>query len=442
MEQQIAQAAPVVRIARRSAFEPVMNKKGERVPWLFWYRPTGMAYVRRKFKKLGIPELFEPLGETTIGRAITARDIAMQRWKNRHLGIPDDHVFGQRKRGRTVAEVVDWILKEYTPKMRSKTQDHQRIYLGEIRERFGDRDVNTVVPQDLRDWVNEMKANGKLVTRGKKRVRSFRKTFSDYSKHMNLLFNKAHNELKWATHSVRFENPDPKTDEECGGRVYTKDELQSLWNLGFTAPDKEDLPKSKVPYAGLKVCRRGNDLKDQFILSYECMMRLREVLYLPWSQVNLKTGKITLYASQVKTGSKTGKGRSFIMSPGALIRLRERYRRMTADGEQPVFVFPSPRDSRRPMHDNKTAWVRAKRRAGIKGRARWHDLRHSALTEALLVKRKDPVAVSEYAGVSLATIQRVYLHSRADHTRDVAGAVQLEMEFPGGGKTVGKEASA
>lgn len=151
-------------------------------------------------------------------------------------------------------------------------------------------------------------------------------------------------------------------------------------------------------------------------------MRLREALRLRKECVDLDTGKITLGPEDVKTGSRTGKGRNFIMGNHTLERIRQRFKNVS----DPVFVFPSSRAKGKAQDSNKTAWKTAKRAAKIKGRARWHDLRHTALTIALLEKRINPVAVSEYAGVALPTIQRVYLHGEAEKTKDVGEAVRID----------------
>jgi integrase len=210
---------------------------------------------------------------------------------------------------------------------------------------------------------------------------------------MNIILRYAYKQRQ-ATHLVSLPNPDAKAN---AGRVFTAEEISKLWEA------------------------MNDDTRDQFVLCLECFMRLREALYLTWDRVDLISGVVTLRPEDVKTGTKTGKGRSFRLSDHAFERLKARRKRIDSP-----FVFPSPTDPAKPMHQNKTAWILAKETAGIKGRARWHDLRHSALTIALLDAKMDPILVSEYAGVSLRTIQAVYLHSTHDKTASVAGAVKIK----------------
>jgi integrase len=163
------------------------------------------------------------------------------------------------------------------------------------------------------------------------------------------------------------------------------------------------------------------------------MMRKGEKIELTWDRIDLATGLVVLMAEHVKTGSKTGKGRKFIMSPLASQRMQARYEERDPESQ---YVFPSATDPQKPKRTNHQAWTKAKKKAGITGRARWHDLRHTALTWATLgdpsLTREErsrsiqPVEkVSEYAGVSIPVLQRVYLHGREEHTRDVSMAVSI-----------------
>jgi integrase len=367
---------------RRKKWSSLTDPKGRRIPNFLVFSESGIIYYRESFKKLGIPSLFISTNETTIGRARTAAEIAVQRHKNKHLGIDDSKAYGRIK---TIAfeKIAKEVLERHTPKKRKGTQENQKYYISKLIEHFGFLDINAITTRDFDDWIEKLK-----------RIET-RKTFMDYAKNMNLVMRYAYNE-RYTTHLVRFKNPDKS--EEKAGRVFSDEQIQALYK------------------------NMNEETRDQFVLCYECMMRLREALYLTWDRVNLKTGVITLRAKDVKTGSKTGKGREFKMSPNAWERMKNRYK---LRNKKSLYVFPSPSDASKPTHQNKTAWRNAKVNAEVYGKARWHDLRHTALSKALLEKRIDPIAVSEYAGVSLRTIQAVYLHSKAEDTKDVAGSVVI-----------------
>lgn len=368
--------------SKRPHWEKVLDSKGRPIPDLIRNIDSGVIYGRKQFRRLGIPALFKSTGEITLGKAKSAWDMLKQSHINKFLGVDDSSVI-VRKRERTFGDCAKEVLKEYTPTQRLGTQENHKYYIGELVKLFGEYDPNAISVKLFNEAIKRLKRKGK------------RKTFMDYAKHMNLVMHYAYNQ-KYCTHDISFSNPDAKG--EGAGRVYTDEEIKSLWKA------------------------MGDDQRDLFVLSYECIMRLREAMFLTWSRIDLDSGLITLRASDVKTGSKTGKGRQFQASKNALDRMRARFKRI---GLVSPFVFPSPTNKQKPMRQNKTAWASAKKNANIKGRARWHDLRHTALTKALLVHKLNPIEVSEYAGVSVRTIQEIYLHSKAEQTRSVAGVIKI-----------------
>lgn len=371
---------PKLRPASESDFEKIADH-------LFLRRSTGIYYVRKTFRRLHIPDLFESTHEKGLAKAKAARDQLIQNHLARYLGT--EPMLASRRAGIRVSRVVDEILENVTPQKRPGTQNNHRIYLGELKTEWGDFDVSRVT---LPSWTTWLKA-----FRGRKK----RRTFNDYVKHMNLLLRYAY-EQRYTTHLLTLPPADPVRGQV--GRAFTHEELKSLWD------------------------QMGENMRDQFVLCFECCMRLREALYLTWERVDLDAGVVTLRAQDVKTGSKTGKGRSFALSERALSRLRARREKMDRLGISSPYVFPARQDLSRPQHSNKKAWATAKRKAGIRGRARWHDLRHSALTIALLESQANPVLVSEFAGVSLKTIQKVYLHSTHEKTAAVARAIQIRED--------------
>jgi len=335
---------------------------------------TGTYFVRKTFKKEHLNELNRSTGQKTLGKARTRASVMIAE----HLSSGGQTIGRGSKR---MFEVIEEILRVEMPRKRPATQDQYKRFLAEIKDEWGRAYLNSISLTEFQDWLVEFKAR-----------KLNRSTFMDYAKYMNKIFSFAY-QRKYVTHRIVFPNPDEAAEE---GRVYTRVEITAVYE------------------------HMSEDLRDQFTLSLECFMRLREVLKLTWDRVDLVTGAITLRKQDVKTGSKTGKGRTFIASPHALARLQARYAARTSD----VWVFPSPTE-KGPVNQNKKTWATAKKRAGIKGVAKWHALRHTALTWALLDQKANPLLVSEYAGVSLATIQKVYLHSTAEKTAEVSTAVTI-----------------
>lgn len=388
---------------KEKTFEPLLDKSGKRVTGYLVRKATGVIYYRKEFKKLKIPALFETTGETTIGRARAKATVLEQQHKNKHLGIEDAHVFGVRKVDKNFRAVAEYVLTNYTPTQRIRTQENHRLYINELAEVLGGRDINAITTDVLDDVIKAAKQKRRFSKTGK--PLPVRTTFMDYAKALNLVMRIAY-EKKWATHLVKFENPDKKKET---GRLLTRREVVALYEA------------------------MNDDTRDQFVLALECVMRLREAIQAPWSEIDLTTGIWTLPPERVKTGSKTGKGRSFKLSQNALERLRARHARCNKSSP---WIFPSPENLQKPIWSIKTAWATAKRNANIKGKCRWHDLRHTGLTWMILgdpdasdkvraQMTREPIKVAQFAGVTMKTIEAVYLKSRAKHTEDVSSAIDL-----------------
>lgn len=361
--------------------EPVLDKEGRPIKHFFRSTRTGVIIYRRSLAKLGLPAINEATGEMVLSRARAKAELMLQDHKNRHLGSTGTILEGRT--GRTMRQVAEEVLREVTPKKRARTQRKHRDIIGHLTEIFGAYDINSISRRDFGLEIEALRRKGT------------RTTFFDYSKHMNLIMRYAYNQ-RYATHLVTFPSPDQGLIK-TSGRRFTHEEVKALWG------------------------KASEDMKDQLLLAIENVMRLREMLGLSWDRVNLETGEITLSAEHVKTGSKTGRGRSFIMSPGALKRLKARRERLPVT----KWVFQSPIDASKARDTNHSAWRELKVEAGIRGSARWHDLRHTGLTIMLLEKRLNPLMVSEFAGVSMVTIQRVYLKPEARHTADVGKAMRI-----------------
>lgn len=338
--------------------------------------PTKTIYVRKKFLRQKIPMLFKSTGETLVWKA-----------KEKSIGMLKAHLDYHLKRAKTFADVVDEFLRYETPnpkKRRASTQENHHLYFRELKAELGECPVTQVAEETFfTEWLEGFMR------------RKTRRTFNDYIAYMNMVLRFAHRR-KYLPTIVKYDKVDEVRES---GRVLTQEELNALFDA------------------------MGETGRDQFTLAYECAMRLREMLYLSWDRVNLENGMITLRKEDVKTGRKRNKGRSFIMSEDALNRLRARKAR---SGDKSPYVFPSRTSLAKPQRQNKAMWKRAKRVAGIQGRCRWHDIRHTAITHMVADPTQSIMLISEYVGASVRTLQQVYIHSTAEQTRPVASALRLK----------------
>lgn len=357
-------------------------------------RESGTYYAVKAF--LGMPNLFKSL-RTDDKREARRRLAHAIREHLEKFGA------GKHKAGRvpTVSELIEEIERTESPRLRAKTQAKRKYYFARIREEMGLGHI----PMDHFTL-------GLFTSRLEKvKQKRTRKTYWDYFKHANILNRYAY-EQKYVSHRQTFPHTDKKSTV---GTVLSVDEIKALWAV------------------------MNETTRDQFALSYECCMRLREMLHLAWDRVDLESGEITLRAADVKTGSKTGRGRTFIATENALERLRERRARFD-DWGGTKWVFPSP-TGKGPVDDNKIAWNKAKatvlkgdEKRGIKPMphfqhwVRWHDLRHTAISRMLVEQKVNITLVSEYVGTSVSTLQKVYLHSKAEHTKGVTAALRITGE--------------
>ena len=352
---------------------PFRKKIWEKDPkdtFLVRHVPTGMWYVRARRK--GKRDLFKKTGFTSKTKARTKALLLISEWAGRKH--KDFGVILFREFATNYLEYLE------SSDLRPRTKENARLYIGELIKEMGHENIENINEGFFDLWLAGF------------RKRRSRTTYLDYAKYLSKVLRHAHRQGLLAR-LPSIQNPDkPKAT----GRIYTRDEVDAL-----------------LAVADLR-------LETQIRLSLQAFMRLREVLLLEWSRVDLKTGLVRLRAEDVKTGSKTGKGRSFYLPEQALEVLRAWQKTSPAS----PWVFPNPKRTG-PQWDNKTAWQNAKENADIRGKARWHDLRHTALTWALTEGKQNPLLVSEYAGVSLRTIQKVYLKVEPEHTREVSQSITL-----------------
>jgi integrase len=345
--------------------------RDEKDRFLVLHRPTGTWYVRAK--KKGKKPLFKATGFTQKTKARTKALLLLAEW----MGTKRPESFETILFGEFAEDFLVYLEKT---KLRSRTKENARYYIRQLIQEMGHENIANINEGYFDEWLVDFKLK---VNRG---------TFADYAKYLSKVLRHAHRKGIIAR-LPKFLNPDPKKET---GRIYTKEEIRALLYVSDVT------------------------LELQIRLCLQSFMRLREMLHLTWDRVDLEDGIITLGADNVKTGSKTGEGRRFYVNEE--IKALLKYRRQRVRG---LYVFPARDTISRPQWSNKTAWRTAKRKAQIKGKSRWHDLRHTALTWALVEKKMNPLIVSKYAGVSVRTIEKVYLKIQPEHMMDVANCIEI-----------------
>lgn len=365
---------------------------------------SGIYYAKKSFDRYKIPPLFAStgFGEKEKQKARARVLELIKEHLDRYLG-PNRDVATRRKNAVSVGQVMDEYLQSSDfRELRTRTQANKVDFIAELREHWGRYHIEANFSELWAAWLpgfRTLKRQRRIAVTEKQNIKNprLRETFNDYAKTFNGVLTYARKKKY-----LNYFTPIPYLDKKKGqtGRVYTDEEITRLWHA------------------------MSANMQDQYLLCFESMMRKREAICLPKDRFDSKTGVITLRPEDVKTGSKTGRGRAFKVSEDLKARLLAR---INSNPDSPYF-FPSPKNPMKPVNDNKKAWKGAVRRARLEGRCRWHDLRHSAITKALIDAGANPVMVSQYAGVSIRTIENVYLHNEAEKTAAVANVVKVKRE--------------
>lgn len=139
--------------------------------------------------------------------------------------------------------------------------------------------------------------------------------------------------------------------------------------------------------------------------------RRDEARTLKWKDVDLDAGAMRGIAT------KTGRKDFPISAPAVALLKRLRKRPVISS-----YVFPSPVDNRKPVVNVNAVWDRVKVRAGITGRARIHDIRHSFAGTATALDIPIQSVAQLLGHENIATTAR-YSAAHEDHSRAVATKV-------------------
>jgi integrase len=174
--------------------------------------------------------------------------------------------------------------------------------------------------------------------------------------------------------------------------------------------------KARMLEEALKL--RTPQMRAALALDLNTGLRDKELRQIRWDQIDL-IDKKTLTVGKSKT--EAGTGRIIPLNETALAALVEHaawYTRRFGECRPEWYVFafgkPLPKDPTRPITSFKTAWAKVREKAGVKGR--WHDNRHTLVTELAESGAGDEVIMSIAGHVSRAMLSR-YSHVRMEAKR-------------------------
>jgi integrase len=163
---------------------------------------------------------------------------------------------------------------------------------------------------------------------------------------------------------------------------------------------------------------RTPHMRAALALDLNTGLRDKELREIRWQQIDLIHKKALTVS---KSKSAAGTGRVIPLNETALAAMEAHaawYTRRFGECRPEWFVFafgtPLPKDSTRPITSFKTAWTKVRHKAGVKGR--WHDNRHTLITELAESGAGDEVIMSIAGHVSRAMLS-AYPHVRMEAKR-------------------------
>jgi integrase len=141
-------------------------------------------------------------------------------------------------------------------------------------------------------------------------------------------------------------------------------------------------------------------------------MRISEILHLAKAEVNLKRLEIDLNAKRVKTRKR--RQVEIPIADDVLPLLQSAYHE-----SEGLYIFPAtfhhvpgqPIDWNQPQDDNSYVWRKVKAAAGVE--CRFHDLRHTAITN-MVVRGMPETSIRQICGVEEDTMRRIYAHLKKE----------------------------
>jgi len=194
----------------------------------------------------------------------------------------------------------------------------------------------------------------------------------------------------------------------------------------YTAEEKERM---------LVEARKGRSphIYPAIMLALNAGIRDAELKSLTWAQVDIAKGYLTVGKSK----TEAGEGRTIPFNTALSETLREYaewYEAVFGEMRPEWYLFPSgkprPSDPTRPVTTLKTAWNTVREKAKVKGR--WHDHRHTLITD-LAESGAGDQTIMDIAGHVSKNMLKHYSHIRMQAKRDaleslVSRPVQSELQ--------------
>ena len=163
--------------------------------------------------------------------------------------------------------------------------------------------------------------------------------------------------------------------------------------------------------------RRSRAVYPALVLALNCGLRDKELRQLQWGRIHLDRAYLVVGETKTEGGS----GRTIPLNSTALTAIREYaawYKEKFGELNASWFVFPfgkpQPTDPSKPCTTFKTVWTKIRQDAGVSGR--WHDSRHTLITE-LAESGAGDQTIQDIAGHVSKQMLKHYSHIRMEAKR-------------------------
>jgi len=218
--------------------------------------------------------------------------------------------------------------------------------------------------------------------------------------------------------------------QEFEGKALTNEEVSALYTAAEVVEpepgEKKDLKAT-----------RSQMIKPAIALALNATLRDSEVKTLTWERLNFLKGILTVGLS--KTAAGTGRTIPINSELRAILEdYRTWYEAKVGPAAPDRFVFPFGKnhqwDPTRPISTFKTVWENVRAKASVK--ARFHDLRHTAITNLCESGASEETIMAIAGHVSRKMLSH-YAHIRTEAKRKAVEAISRRMvEVPAAEKAV------
>jgi integrase len=177
--------------------------------------------------------------------------------------------------------------------------------------------------------------------------------------------------------------------------------------------------------------RRSPAIYPALMLALHAGLRDAEIRGLTWGRLDLERAILTV--GEAKT--EAGEGRTIPLNSdvlGALVEHSKWFLKKFGTTNPALYVFPfgkpQPTDATKHVTSFKTVWANVKEVAGVKGR--WHDNRHTFITDLAEDPEASDSTIMDMAGHVSKQMLKHYSHTRMAAKRRATDALVVKPKEP------------